>query len=136
MNRMIGVVLAVAACAAIAAGSARAGSTDWCGQAEGTCDTSLTYVQCSDGSSWVLDSTWSPDAFGEEFCDGNYTIPSPPSFTQQSYDSDGTDQTSASDFSLASNMDPDPAQYVTEVQCPSGQVWAVADGDGFVCPAA
>jgi hypothetical protein len=132
---MIGVVLAMAACAAIAAGSARAGSTDWCGQAEGTCDTSLTYVQCSDGTAWVLDSTWSPDVFGEEFCDGGYSVLTPPAFTEQSDDS-GNDQTSASDFSLASNMNPDPANYVTEVQCPSGQVWAVADSDSFVCPAA
>ena len=135
MNRMIGVVLAVAACAAIAAGSARAGSTDWCGQAGGTCDTSQAYVQCSDGTVWVLDQTWDATAFAEDICNGGYSVLQP-SFTTLSDDSAGTDQTNEGDFSLSSTMAPDPTVYVTEIQCPNGQIWAVADGTDFVCPAA
>src|SRR5437763_15054775 len=133
---MIGVALVVAALAAVATGAARASAgTDWCGLAEGLCDTSMTYLECSDGSVWVLDQTWSPEEFGEQACEGGYSVLAPPAFTQQS-DEPGNDQMSARDFGLAWNMTPDPANYATEIQCPIGQVWAVAKGEDFVCPAA
>jgi hypothetical protein len=138
----IGVLLAVAVCAAAAtAGTARASvpplaaGTDWCGYAEGTCDTSMIYVECSDGTVWALDQSWDVGSFGEAICGGEYAVLSPPAFTTQSQDSEG-DQTGEGDFSLSTNMAPDPTQYATEVQCPNGEIWAVASGDDFVCPAA
>jgi hypothetical protein len=33
-----------------------------------------------------------------------------------------------------SNQQPDPTLYSTQVQCPDGTIWAVADGDSFTCP--
>jgi hypothetical protein len=132
----VGVMLAVAASAVAAtAGVARASSTGWCGYAEGTCDTSMTYVECSDGTVWALDQSWSVDAFAATVCGSNYTILQPSASTAPS-DESGGDQTSESDFSLSSSMAPDPSQYLTEVQCSNGQIWAVASDDDFVCPAA
>lgn len=138
---MIGAVLAVAACAAaIAAGAARADdNTGWCGYAGGTCDSSQTYVQCSDGTVWVLDQSWSVASFGETFCGGDYTVLQPPAFTQLSSDQGGGDpggDDGGNTLSLATNMAPDPLAYVTEIQCSDGLIWAVASGDAFVCPAA
>jgi len=124
VKRLILLVLAVAALSFAAAGSVRA-------------DDAIpltTTIQCADGTSWVLDQdqvAW----FGDAFCDGGYSVVAP-------QDPASADDAAApfgiglGDFSLSSSMAPDTSSYVTEVTCPNGQVWAVASGDDFVCPAA
>lgn len=135
MFRRLGVVLAVAVCAvAAAAGTARADTSSWCGQA--TCDASSTlYIACSDGTVWALDPEWADaDTYGQVFCDGSYSVLQPPDPSDQG-DNTG-DGGNAGTFDLSASMAPDPSLYITEVQCPNGQIWAVASGDDFVCPAA
>ena len=130
MKIKIGILLAVVALAAVATGSARADAT-----------AADTYVQCSDGTVWVLDSTIDVAWFGDAVCDG-YTVVSAPADTADTSDSsDSTGDTASisggSDIGIgaASNASPDASAYVTQVQCPNGQIWAVASGDDFVCPA-
>ena len=127
MKIKIGILLAVVALAAVATGSARADAP-----------AADTYVQCSDGTVWVLDSTIDVAWFGDAVCDG-YTVVSAPADTADSSDSSDTASvtTGGTDIGIgaASNASPDASSYVTQVQCPNGQIWAVASGDDFVCPA-
>ena len=140
MMLKIGVVLAVAVLAAATASMAQASvpplapGSDWCGQAAGTCDSSSTYVECSDGSVWAIPSDWDSDGYGEAMCNGDYSVlVQPPPLTQLSQTSDGgTDVGLGAD----SDMAPNPSQYGTEVRCPDGSIWAVPKGVAFVCPAA
>ena len=134
MTRKILVLLAVAALAVAAAGSARA---------DNAAPPATVTIQCSDGTVWVIDPTDMDVAtFGDAICDGYVVLPQDPaSDTATGTDTGTADATSTSDiglgdFSLSATMSPDPTQYVTEIQCPNGQVWAVASGDDFVCPAA
>ena len=140
MKVKIGILLVVAALAVVAAGSARADAP-----AAGD----YTYIQCGDGTLWVLDSSWDAASFGEEICGGDYTVVADPA--GQSADTgsadnsgdtgstDGSDSVQYSggkDVGLGAdiNSSPDAGTYVTDVQCPNGQIWAVASGSGFVCP--
>jgi hypothetical protein len=134
VKRTIVVLLAVAAFAAAAAGAARADG-GWCGQAEGTCDTSATYIHCSDGSVWVLDSSSTADDLGETLCDGDWTLLQPPA-PDDSSSNDGSFAQLGLDTAVSPGMAPDPTQYSGEVVCPDGSIWAVAIGDDFICPAA
>jgi hypothetical protein len=149
----IGILLAVAALAVVAAGSARAdvpalpSGLGWCGQAELACDTTQSYVECADGSVWVVDpSLIDADSFGTEICGGDYSVLQPA--TSNSTESAGTPNDGTAPtldvaktggtnvgFGADPNIDPDPYQYVTEIKCPDGSIWAVAAGDNFVCPA-
>ena len=141
MIRKIGVVLAVAACAVAAtAGTARADvqapASDWCGQAEGTCDASLVYMQCSDGTVWVFaPANFDADTYGAVFCGGDYSLLQPPPRPNQW---GGRNDHGTVNLGLGADpwMAPDPSEYSGEVQCPDGSIWAVAPGDPFVCPAA
>jgi hypothetical protein len=117
-------VLLAAALAATAAGNARAD-----GVAPPT-------VRCADGTMWVLDPV-DVDSVGLLLCAGEYVL-------VEELDATGTtpDDSAAPSvgvdvgFGADPNMDPDPAEYGTEVRCPDGTVWAVPIGDDFVCPAA
>jgi hypothetical protein len=125
------VVFAVAAISFAAAGTVRA---------DDAVPPTVT-IQCSDGTVWVLDPTVMDVAsFGDAICDGYVVVPQDPASDTgtgtYSADAAGTSDIGLGDFSLSSAMAPDPTQYVTEIQCPNGQVWAVASGDDFVCPAA
>jgi len=140
----IGIVLAVAAFAAVAAGSARATSQLQFGAADDSTSGTITMI-CADGTQWVFpdDSYFDAETFGAVFCDGNYTIVQPvDSTTNGSNDNGGGSEAATSSggtdvgFGADQNMAPDPSQYTTEVQCPDGSIWAVASGDDFVCPAA
>jgi hypothetical protein len=110
----------------LAAGTARAG---WCGEADAACDTSMAYVECADGTIWVVDPALADSAaFGEEMCEGGYTV------LQPEADAPPPDPPAAPVFDADPNIAPDPALYVGEVTCPDGAVWAVAAGDDFACP--
>ena len=154
MKVKIGILLAVAALAVAAAGAARAdvpalpAGSGWCGEADAACDVNLNYVECSDGSVWVVDpSLIDADSFGADICGGDYTVLAPD--TTNTTDNSGGDTGSSNPpfdasatggtdvgFGADPSIDPDPTQYVTEIQCPDGSIWAVASGDDFVCPAA
>jgi hypothetical protein len=138
VTRKLLLVTAVIAVSFIAVGAARADvpplppGTDWCGQA--TCDSSMAYVECSDGSIWAIEQDWDVDGFGEAMCNGDYAVlVAPPDFTSLG----GEVPSSGIDVGLGAdpNMAPDPSQYGTEVRCPDGSVWAVPIGDDFICPA-
>ena len=73
-------------------------------------------------------------SFGDAVCDGYVVLA--PDATSAVSDTEAVASIGAGDFNLSSAMSPDPTAYVTEVQCPNGQIWAVASGDDFVCPAA
>jgi hypothetical protein len=139
MKRMMLVGLTVLALAFAAAGAARADvpslppGSGWCGEA-GTCETSMSYVECSDGSIWAIDQSWDADGFGDAMCNGDFALlaDSPGYTTLGDAPSSGVDVGLGAD----SKMAPDPTQYGTEVRCPDGSIWAVPKGDDFVCPAA
>jgi hypothetical protein len=150
----IGILLVVVALAAAAAGAARAdvpslpAGSSWCGEADAAaCDVTATYVECSDGTVWVVDPTvLDADSFGAEFCDGDYSVLQPDTTNDTNSSDSGDGSSSTLDvaatggtdvgFGADPNIAPDPTQYVTEIQCPDGSIWAVASGDDFVCPAA
>jgi hypothetical protein len=123
-------LLTLVVAALLAAGTARAG---WCGEtADAACQPSLAYVECADGTVWVVDPALAdPGAFGEEMCQGGYTLLQPPPG-----DPPPAAAPPAADvgFGADPDMDPDPALYVGEVRCPDGSIWAVARGDDFACP--
>jgi hypothetical protein len=132
VTRKILVLLAVAALAVAVAGSARA---------DNAAPPATVTVQCADGTVWVLDpADMDVATFADAICDGDYVVlPPETAFGGDSGTTnapDGGGGSIVADFSLSPNMAPDPAQYATEIQCPNGQVWAVASGDDFVCPAA
>ena len=144
MKLRIGIVLAVAAFAVVAAGSARATTQLRLGAADNSTSGTITMI-CADGTQWVFpdDSYFDAQTFGDVFCDGNFTIVQPvDSTTNGSNDNGGGNDVAATSggtdvgFGADSNMAPDPSLYTTEVQCPDGSIWAVASGDDFVCPAA
>jgi len=132
--RRLGTTLAVAALAVAFASAAQADNTP---PPDGT----TVSIECSDGTVWTVDSSWTPDSLGQLVCDGGYTIVQPDA-TTNSGSGDSSSPASPSDGGIdlsldaGSNIAPDPVEYVTDVQCPNGQIWAVASGDDFVCPAA
>lgn len=126
MKRLIFLVLAVAALSFAAAGSVRA---------DDAIPSPTTTIQCADGTTWVLDQD-QVDWFGDAVCDGGWSVVPQDTSSDSDLTSDSVSGIGAGDFSLSSSMAPDPTAYVTEVTCPNGQVWAVASGDDFVCPAA
>jgi hypothetical protein len=148
----IGILLAVVALAAAAAGAARAdvpslpAGSGWCGEADVACDSTQTYIECSDGTVWVVDPTLvDADSFGAEFCGGDYAVLQPGTSNTTDTTGDGSSTpsldvaaTGGTDvgFGADPNIVPDQTEYVTEIQCPDGSIWAVAAGDAFVCPAA
>ena len=139
MKFKIGTALAVAALAAFsAAGVARA-------QATSLPSSTTVYVQCVGGDVWVVDPALIDGAsFGQAMCPYGYTILSSANNVRSTQASDPGDSTGAGsdtggiDVGLGADpmMQPDPSLYSTEVQCPDGSIWAIAQGDQFVCPAA
>jgi hypothetical protein len=130
VKRIAVLLVILAAALAANAGSARAG---WCGEtADVACDSSLAYVECAGGTIWLIDPTLvDADLFGEITCTGGYTVltpPPPPSSTETA------PEEPSGPYDLDPNMTPDPSEYVGEVQCPDGRIWAVARGDRFTCP--
>jgi len=158
-------LLAFAALSVVAAGTARAdsaapapdGSAVCSTDALFACDTPPLYVECYvDGAAVDVQPG---DDIDTSTCDPLFiAYPDPPqqptdAGTQQPTD-DGTytaTGTSTVDLPVGydpasggmdvglgfdPNINPDPSQYGTEIQCPDGSVWAVAIGDQFVCPAA
>jgi len=114
----------------------------------GTTDTTV-WVQCADGTVWVIDTTeMNPDDFGAAVCADGYTVysydpslySSDPGATGSGTGDNGGDVGSSLDggtnvgLGADPNMAPDPTLYSTEVQCPDGSIWAVATGDDFTCP--
>jgi len=104
-------------------------------------DGTTVSIECSDGTTWTVDSSWTPDSLGQLVCDGGYTIVQPDATTDSGSDDPSSPPSSSdggTDLSLdaGTNIAPDPVEYVTDVQCPNGEIWAVASGDDFVCPAA
>jgi hypothetical protein len=119
------VLLLVAAALAV---STNARASGWCGQDDAACDSAMAYVECADGTVWVVDPALADaDAFGAAMCAGGWTVLQPdavePAPPQPSPPLD-----------LDPSMAPDPSLYVGEVTCPDGSVWAVARGDAFTCP--
>ena len=122
-------LLTLVLAALLASGTAKAG---WCGEADAACDLALAYVECADGTIWVVDPALADaDTFGDAVCGGSYTLLRPP--VEQPPPSPSPPE-GPGPFDLDPRIDPDPALYVGEVTCPDGRVWAVAVGDDFACP--
>lgn len=151
MKLKIGTAVAVAALAAFAAaGTARAQAASL-PSSIGT----PVYLQCTDGQVWIVDAADAAvideQTYTESLCpDGGAIVQSIDQ--PQQPDPSGGDTGSASGgdlgwtiaesggidvgFDADPNIAPDPSLYSSEVQCPDGSIWAVAQGDQFVCPAA
>jgi hypothetical protein len=131
------IVLAVllVAAALSAAGAARADG--WCGESsDAGCQTNMAYVECADGTIWLVDPALAdPDEFGEWACGGDYVVLHPDPAPPPDPDGGGGSTAGSGDFGLSPLMAPDPELYSGEVECPDGSIWAVAKGDDFHCPA-
>jgi hypothetical protein len=129
VKRIAALVLVLSAVMTASASPARAG---WCGESsDAACQPEMLYVQCADGTIWLVDPAYTDaDSFGGLMCVDGYTVLRPPSDAP----ADPAQDQPSGPYDLDPNMAPDPAEYVGEVACPDGSIWAVARGDRFTCP--